>query len=1401
MNKYGISEAKSQVGFRTFSVKRVGSRFVGAWQKLSAGFGVTSKKVVAGVTIFVMLATVFQIASSEVILAADTGYKTPTFASTDSDYNDWDVNTVSNVQTSNNSYASDNDESDQQGYEDFNFGAIPNGSVIKGITVKVEAKSSDTSGCELQVSLSGNNGNSFTSSIEKSLDGSDTEYTFGSASDLWGGAWSTASFSNDNFVYRMAFDDTSGNNCQNSTVSVDQIQVRVTYDPPVANPDLANSCGLDIALVLDSSGSIDNTELGQMKTAFNGFVDAFLPETPTEFSVTDFDDTAAVLQAFTGTQAQITSAINAPTSGGATNWEDGLKKARSTFSSDRPDKADLIVFASDGEPNRYGNPAQGSSSGFDSTSFAAAVAEANSIKGSGIKIITLGIGVSGSNANNLKALSDSDDYYDASSFSTLQTTLAQLASDLCGGTVTVTKLIDADGDLQTTNDQTPGDDWDFTVDGNIYATDQTGKTEPIQLETGEYDVIESLHNNYDLIYADCKITNLQGTPNTGTFDNTDSVDDLVIGQLDIVSCTFINSPKDGKLIVKKQVTNDDGGTKKADDFKINVTINNGSPEEITGSVDGVEIVVPTGASFSVTESPQFDYAPDTSDVDCSGVMPINGNVICTVVNDDPEPTTGTLTIYKTVVNDNGGSAVAEDFTPTLSTLSDPPVTTSYKFGESIVLQPGTYQVDETGPSGYSKSYIENQATNCTSTGQITIEAGLSYICYITNNDMPASITVVKNVVGDGAPDDSSQFELWINPEQGDSVSAINGMPVGVNPGTYTVSETQKSGYQASFSGDCSKNGSITVALGDSKTCTITNTYIPPEDPTIFNFIKYVCESYGDIVGNPSADVADDTGGKYTQFSNYPNFGGTIKPVNPSEKPEGCVGSADWQFLLSSDQNQTQNTQTVGYTNGSGVLQVAYSDLNAGLQETLDQGGLMWVSEVERSGYGFGALRCYKDVLNGDNLEYISFGDGKMPKGNIYCIAYNVANEVEPCEQVTISGIMSDITNTFKGLTLTDPGNSSDDSLFTGGTPGSAVVAGPVGFPGAWDSASGDPDVTGASWINDTANQPSNPADSGGDGSVDSWRLFSKTINISAGATSISSPVLHFTSDNSVKAYLDDVLIDSHNSFSTVKDTVALSLTPGTHTLEFVVKNDAYQGPDNPTGLLYKLDNITYCDGGNGGQHSVSGKVYHDNNSQNGEYDPGQESGLEGWTVQLFKKADGETLVDTDISDANGDYSFSGLVPGCYIIREVLQSGWAQTDPTVEDDALQGVVVDHEYLVSLGGAICFEDSRLDKITGLFIKSANATALPVFDVTDLNFGNIQRDDSSTSDGGSSSSGSRDDDDGRVLGDSTGLPYKQPEVLGASTELPRTGTPISTFLMLLASLGIILVPSLVKAKSSQE
>ena len=71
----------------------------------------------------------------------------------------------------------------------------------------------------------------------------------------------------------------------------------------------------------------------------------------------------------------------------------------------------------------------------------------------------------------------------------------------------------------------------------------------------------------------------------------------------------------------------------------------------------------------------------------------------------------------------------------------------------------------------------------------------------------------------------------------------------------------------------------------------------------------------------------------------------------------------------------------------------------------------------------------------------------------------------------------------------------------------------------------------------------------------------------------------------------------------------------------------------------------------------------DDHNGDGVWDVG-EPGLEDWTIYVDDDQDGEldpgeTSTTTDV---NGQYSFTGLEPGTYVVREVLHGGWQQTMP-------------------------------------------------------------------------------------------------------------------------------------------
>jgi len=325
---------------------------------------------------------------------------------------------------------------------------------------------------------------------------------------------------------------------------------------PLPNPPLAEACGLDIVLVIDGSGSVDSTEYAQMQAAFVDFVEAFLVDsvTPTQFALVELATGAVLRQGFTGDATTIIDEINEPRvqpSGQFTNWDGGLYNARILL----PNRGnpDLIVFSSDGNPNRRGgHTALGHSASIQTVSegdaMSWAIAEANAAKTAGARIVAVGIG-NDLDTGNLEDVSSADAVI-TSNFSQLAEDLAALAIELCAGTVTAHKVFDIDGNLATLGDQSDGESWTFTanVDAPDSATPPSGATDAAGLINFDIDlginglavvdIVETLKPNYTFLSASC--TDQSDAP-AGT-PGALAVNNISIGADDIISCTFYNQP-------------------------------------------------------------------------------------------------------------------------------------------------------------------------------------------------------------------------------------------------------------------------------------------------------------------------------------------------------------------------------------------------------------------------------------------------------------------------------------------------------------------------------------------------------------------------------------------------------------------------------------------------------------------------------------------------------------------------------------------------------------------------------------------------------------------------------------------------------------------------------------------
>src|SRR5262249_56069231 len=103
-----------------------------------------------------------------------------------------------------------------------------------------------------------------------------------------------------------------------------------------------------------------------------------------------------------------------------------------------------------------------------------------------------------------------------------------------------------------------------------------------------------------------------------------------------------------------------------------------------------DVVLQPG-SYSVSESGPPGYARSSSSA-CSGSIAAGEHATCTITNDD-EP--AHLTLVKRVVNDNGGTAAATDFS--LSAAGPTPI--SGPGGADGAVNAGSYVLSETGPAG------------------------------------------------------------------------------------------------------------------------------------------------------------------------------------------------------------------------------------------------------------------------------------------------------------------------------------------------------------------------------------------------------------------------------------------------------------------------------------------------------------------------------------------------------------------------------------------------------------------------------------------------------------------------------------------------------------------------------
>lgn len=316
-------------------------------------------------------------------------------------------------------------------------------------------------------------------------------------------------------------------------------------------------------------------------------------------------------------------------------------------------------------------------------------------------------------------------------------------------------------------------------------------------------------------------------------DGTDTNTTGIIALADQASwvCTIVNDDVAPSLTLVKEVHNTHGGTAQASDWTLTAT----GPTTISGEGGATSGSDFQAGTYTLSESggPSGYTAGTwscTNDVAVSGdntiTLSIGQTTTCTITNSDEA---GTLHVLKHVINDNGGTKTAHDFSfavnGTGTTTFTQDAQDAYLGENDLTVDAGTYTVTEVPVDGYGATY-----DNCSN---VTVANGGEATCTITNNDGQATLTIVKDTEG---ADGSFDFTV----AQGENsttttLTTVNGTAstdIALDAGSYDVAEIVPTGWtlsgghptcvydNASVGTPSIDNGeAITLDSGDHVTCT------------------------------------------------------------------------------------------------------------------------------------------------------------------------------------------------------------------------------------------------------------------------------------------------------------------------------------------------------------------------------------------------------------------------------------------------------------------------------------------------------------------------------------------------------------------------------------------------------
>lgn len=440
--------------------------------------------------------------------------------------------------------------------------------------------------------------------------------------------------------------------------------------------------------------------------------------------------------------------------------------------------------------------------------------------------------------------------------------------------------------------------WEFTLSGpgtpsggeKLTTTGAGALNFATPLQEGSYTVTETAKAGYDVTSrsADCTFAVNYPADANRSFD-----------------CVYTNT-KRPTLKVIKVVVNDNGGTREAGDFTLQVdgtAVSSGAVNDQTiGQHTVGETAIPAGyALVGITG----DCAPDGTVTLAAG-----DNKVCTITNTDIAPK---LHLRKIVINDNGGTATAANFTLTADGSGSNDLGGTSPVDSGGTLQADTWALSETTVAGYAASgWVCVGGTQ--SGASISVGIGGEASCTVTNNDQPARLTLVKTVTNDhGGTALPAAFML--SAAGPTPISGAGGAQSDVSAGSYILSETQLYGYAAgtwSCVGGIQSGAQVSLALGQAATCTINNDDQPGRIVVVKN-AKPANGSFGFTA----------TGSGYSSFTLLGSAGGNVNTQTLNAGTYTVRESTQLGWILtgiggSTDTNTPYNCVVTGTGGSSGL---------------------------------------------------------------------------------------------------------------------------------------------------------------------------------------------------------------------------------------------------------------------------------------------------------------------------------------------------------------------------------------------------------------------------------------------------------------------------------------------------